>query len=256
VNLNLGKHHAMGYDPSYQPSQRWFCGFPHLQIAREALAAAAAMEKPVLDGFGFLFLAKLEIKRSINAVLGLPLYGNCPLELIENAWREVSADLRSEIKQALECGFAVHYGGDNQYGVPNFFFRKGDESASLTGSGNQEIIREAFAERLAAVRHLMSLVIRLFGEIYITDKSGDLFYYGPFEGQDDEESFQYLESHKIVESAEEAMRLYNGDIGLAMRVPTISEAVHKVEVQYWLCRHDEAMWSSDEHEVICHSHGW
>jgi hypothetical protein len=246
----------MGYDPNYQPSQRWFCGFPHLKIAREALAAASAKEKPTLEGFGFLFLARLELKRAINAVLGLPLHGNWPPEQTECAWSEVAADLREEIKQALEGGFAVHYGGNNQYGVPNYFFRKGDESASLTGSGNQEIIQEAFAERLAAGRNSMSLVIRLFGEIYIADKSGDLFYYGPFEGQDAEEAFQYLESHQIVESAEDAMRLYDGDIDVAMRDPSIANAVQKVEVRYWLCRHNDAMWSSDEHEVIGHSHGW
>ena len=246
----------MGYDPNYQPSQRWFCGFPHLKIAREALASASAMEKPKLDGFGHLFQAKVELQRAMNAVLGLPLHGECPPAETERAWSEVAEDLRNEINYAMECEFAVHYGGNNQYGVPNYFFHKGEEKASLTGSGNQEIIREAFDERLAAIRALMALAIRLFGQIYIDDNGGSIFYYGPFEECTTEDAFEYLERNKIVDSAQEAMRLYDGDINVAMRDPAISEAVHKVEVEYWLRRHNESMWGSDEHEAICHGHGW
>lgn len=246
----------MGYDPSYEPSQRWFCGFPHLKIARDALASAEAMEKPTLRGFGFLFQAKLELQRAMKAVLGLPLHGNYSPEENKRTWNEVSVDLRAGIKDALERGFTVRYGGDNQYGVPNYFFRKGDENASLTGSGNPEIIREAFDERMAVVRELMQFAVQLFGEVYIKDKSGELFYNSPFESYDAEEAFQYLERHKIVDSAEEAMRLFDGDIDMAMQDPSISKAVHKVEVEYWLGRHSESMWSSDEHDAICYSHGW
>ena len=246
----------MGYSPNYEPSLRLFCGFPHLKIARDALASAASEASPSVRAFGFLFLAKVELSRSINAVLGLPLFGKPSLEQSEQSWRDIPSDLRAEIMNTLEKDFEVHYAGTNQYGYPDFSFTKGEERASLTETGNLEIIREAFEERMQSIQDLMRLVIRLFGEVYISDKGRDLFCYGPLEDMDEKEAFMFLESHQIVESAQEAMRMYNNDIDLALKDAAISEALHRVEVEHWLDYHEDAMWNFDECASICHWHSW
>jgi len=244
----------MGYDPSYQPPERWFCGQPHLRIARDALKQAAVAEKPGLHEFGLLFQARLEMKRGMKAILGVPLHGDWPSEELKRVCKELPDWLVKELSAVWGRGFAVHYGGNNQYGVPNYYFKKDGVEASLTGSGDQTIIREAFNERLVAAHEWMRLVIRAFGEIYVKEKAYDLFYNDPFEDYTDEESFQKLQRMGAIKSAEETSRRFDGSFGESMKDPEIAEAVRKWRIEYGLNYHNDSFWSFEEHGAICYAH--
>ena len=241
----------MGYDPNYEPSPRWFGGRAHLKIARDALEKAEAAENPRLAEFAQLYLARLEMQRAIRAIVGLPLYWTTPPP--DDA-PELSSKLWAELVAAWDASFVVRYGGNNQYGVPNYFFTKGEITASLTGSGEQSIIKEAFDERLAAGHSLMRLTIRAFGEIYLEEKAHDLFYNDPFENYSAEEAFEELQRMGAVKSAVETSQRFGGDFYKALEDPEIAEGFRKWQTGYWLRYHSNGFWGFDELDAIRYSH--
>lgn len=244
----------MGYDTCLEPTPRLFAGLPHLTAARTSLLETASSETPCLRDFGLLYHARLELQRAVRAVAGRPLVdlpgstspGCVPKTLPVALVRDLTAVWHRQ--------FRVCYGGSNQYGVPNYTFRKGDQSATLTGDGDPLIILEAFHERLSAGREMFGLVLRLFGELYLEEKSHDLFYYGYFEGWDADEIFAAMERNGIVQSAAEASERFGGDPWMAQEDPEIAKAVHELHRRYWLDYHEESIWSFDEVAAICFGH--
>ncbi len=244
----------MGYDPSFRPPQCWFCGLPHLRIARDALKQAEVAERPFLREFGLLFQVRLELRRGLQAIFGLPILRDWTSAELKIACQELPDWLVEELSAVWERGFAVRYSGNNQYGVPNYDFHKDGESATLTGVGDRNIINEAFNERMAAAQELMRLVIRAFGEIYVQGNQIDLSELDPFEDCSDKESFQELESMGAVQSAAETSRRFGGDFIKAMKDPEIQEGVRKWRNEYGLNYHDNGLWDFDERSAICYQH--
>jgi hypothetical protein len=206
----------MSYEPNYVPSRRWFCGRNFLEQPKEVIDEGVIKVSDGTLGVKILcklFLARLNVIRGIRTVFLLsPDNNNDINEMITDLKSKVNTELYEKIYKTYNADFFVSYGGIGQYGIANYQFE--DKYGNIERALKNEkciLINQAIKERYENLRQLFKIAEDIFFDIYLEDKSAELFAYGFLDHYGIEEMYDILISSHIANSKEEIVEKYGND---------------------------------------------